>query len=100
MAKHKLNFLASRGVALLCCMTMVLGAHAQKSNRGQQTGQNARVETQNEVVTVEFYTPEIVRVVKQPAGAAKLEKTSFSVILTPQAAAKPSSRDKKAAEAA
>ncbi|MBP3788657.1 MAG: DUF5110 domain-containing protein [Prevotella sp.] len=100
MAKHKLNFLARRGVALLCCMTMALGAHAQKSNRGQQTGQNARVETQNEVVTVEFYTPEIVRVVKQPAGAAKLEKTSFSVILTPQAAAKPSSRDKKAAEAA
>ncbi len=34
-------------------------------------------------VSVEFYSPEIVRIVKQPAGAAELQKESFSVILKP-----------------
>ena len=100
MVKHKL-ISWTKGMALLCCMAMALGAaHAQKNNHEQQAGQNARVETQNEVVTVEFYTPEIVRVVKQPAGAPKLEKTSFSVILTPEASAKRSSRSQQKTGAA
>ena len=34
-------------------------------------------------VKVEFYSPEIVRIVKQPAGAPELKKESFSVVLKP-----------------
>ena len=41
------------------------------------------VETADMKVKVEFYSPEIVRVVKQPKGAAPMEKKSFSVILHP-----------------
>ena len=41
------------------------------------------VETADMNVKVEFYSPEIVRVVKQPKGAAPMEKKSFSVILHP-----------------
>lgn len=41
------------------------------------------VETADMKVKVEFYSPEIVRVVKQPKGAASMEKKSFSVILHP-----------------
>lgn len=85
-------------------MSLVLGVQAQKSKAREAAlagqGQRARVETQNQVVTVEFYAPEIVRVVKQPAGAGKLEKKSFSVILSPEQQASRSSRDKKKASSA
>ena len=41
-------------------------------------------ETADMKVKVEFYSPEIVRVVKQPKGAAEMHKESFSVILHPE----------------
>lgn len=65
-----------QGVALALFLMVPTGLWAQSNG--------ISTEVQGQKVTVEFYAPEIVRVVKQPAGAAKLEKESFSVIMTPQ----------------
>ena len=60
---------------MLLWLTMACGGFAQSSK--------ALIETPDGKLSVEFYAPEIVRVVKQPLDADKLERESFSVILTP-----------------
>ena len=60
---------------MLLGLTAASGLWAQSSK--------AEVRTQTVKLTVEYYAPEIVRVVKQPLDAAPLKKESFSVILKP-----------------
>ena len=67
--------ICKRSVVGLWCLMTVCGLWSQNTQ--------VQVNTPTQQVTVEFYAPEIVRVVKQPFGANKPEKKSFSVILTP-----------------
>ena len=66
-----------KGIALLAgllaCLSPVAGEPTSRQTGDKQT-----------VVSVEFYTPEIVRVMKYPQSlGAKPDKKSYSVILTP-----------------
>ncbi len=65
----------AKTIAFVWAFMGALTLQAQKSE--------VTVATSDQKVSVQFYAPEIVRVVKQPVNAGKLEKQSFSVILTP-----------------
>ncbi len=65
-------------VSLLLCAALAAPASA-----GPRDGAY-RTEVSGQKVSVEFYSPEIVRVVKYDSAAALTEKKSYSVILKPQ----------------
>ena len=65
-------------VSLLLCAALAAPASA-----GPRDGAY-RTEVSGQKVSVEFYSPEIVRVVKYDSAAAQTEKKSYSVILKPQ----------------
>ena len=65
-------------VSLLLCAALAVPASA-----GPRDGAY-RTEVSGQKVSVEFYSPDIVRVVKYDSAAALTEKKSYSVILKPQ----------------
>ncbi len=74
-----MEFLTNLKRSTILILSLVAGLTCSAKDK-QRT---ISVETADMKVKVEFYSPEIVRVVKQPKGAAPMEKKSFSVILHP-----------------
>jgi alpha-D-xyloside xylohydrolase len=62
---------------------LFLAASISHAQSYQKTGSGVRITTGSLVVDVQFYSPEIVRIVKSPVGHAFV-KESLSVIKTPQ----------------
>src|SRR5688500_3449044 len=71
--------------AIRVCLTglLFLAASTSQAQSYQKTTSGIRITTDSLEVDVQFYSPEIVRIVKSPAGHGFI-KESLSVIKTPQ----------------
>ena len=76
----KMNFILRSGFLLIC--TALLTAHGYSQNV-QRTTQGIKYATQGTDVTIEFYSPEIVRVYKTPAGSS-CTKESLVIVKSPE----------------